>query len=174
MRVGLAKTVSENVVSSFGRVFNGRPVVAWLEADWASLLWPACQQGLTQLLCRYTRNAPGCETLTSITREARALRAPGQLLFALGLVADAHQIGKAISKSLKSGTARPAAAQATRSLANWSAVWAGAELFGTGGAWLGLATGPGAAVTTGVGALVGGCVGFFASEWIARRIEAPN
>ena len=72
------------------------------------------------------------------------------------------------------GNVRPAAAQATRSLTTWGAVWAGAELFGTGGALLGLEMGPGAAVTSGVGALMGGFVGLFASEWLARRIDLSN
>jgi hypothetical protein len=92
----------------------------------------------------------------------------------MGIVSDAHQMSKAIGKSMTSGNVRPAAAQATRSLTTWGAVWAGAELFGTGGALLGLETGPGAAVTSGVGALMGGFVGLFASEWLARRIEMSN
>ncbi len=174
MHVRLAKSASENLIASFAALFGKGPAGLGLKSELANVLWPACQRGLSNLVCKYARNPPGCGALVTVTSELRAIRVPGHLLFALGLAADAHQIGKAIGKSLQSGTVRPAAAQATRSLTNWSAVWAGAELFGSGGAWLGVVTGPGAAVTSGVGALVGGCVGFFASEWIARHIEAPN
>ncbi len=144
------------------------------ESNWPWLLWPACQKGLASLVCKYTKNSSTCETLARFTGEFRTLRVPGQLLFALGLISDARQIGEAIGRSFKSRTLRPAAAQATRSFTSWSAVWAGAELFGTGGALLGIATGPGAAVTSGVGALIGGYVGLVASDWVARRIEVPN
>ena len=139
--------------------------------SWTALLWPACQQSLAQLLCRYSRNTARCEAVTRVTANVRSAPVPGQLLFALGLAADAHQMTKAITKSVRTGTMRPAAAQATRSLTTWGAVWAGAELFGTGGAILGLEVGPGAVVTSGIGAMIGGVVGLFASEWLARRID---
>jgi len=144
------------------------------ELAWSELIWPACQRGLVRLACTYTRNSLRCEALVKATSELRGMRATGQLLFALGIVTDARRMGKAIGKSVRARNMRPAAAQATRSLTNWSAVWAGAELFGTGGALLGVATGPGAVVTSGVGALVGGYVGLYASEWIARRIDLVN
>jgi|GEM_PF-3068631 len=172
--VGLAKTAGEALFTSAFRLVSASPVASRLRHDLPSLVWPACQGGLARLICSYSGNARGCQALARVTGEFRGVRASGQLLFVLGLAGDAHQLGAAISKSLKSGTVRPAAAQATRSLTSWSAVWAGAELFGTGGALLGLASGPGAVVASGVGALVGGCVGLFASDWLARRIEVPN
>ncbi len=148
--------------------------LAQKEPSWRLLFWPACQQGLAHLICLYSKDSLRCEALTRVTSGLRGARAPGHFLFALGVAADAHQMSKAIGRSVKSGTVRPAAAQATRSLTTWGAVWAGAELFGTGGALLGLETGPGAVVTSGVGALMGGFVGLFASEWLARRIDMSN
>jgi len=144
------------------------------DLSWSEVLWPACQRGLVRLACKYTRKSLKCEALLKATSEFHGMRATGQLLFALGIITDARQMSRAIDKSVRSRNIRPAAAQATRSLTNWSAVWAGAELFSTGGALLGVATGPGAVVTSGVGALVGGYVGLLASEWIARRIDVAN
>jgi hypothetical protein len=144
------------------------------EPSWSGLLWPACRQGLAHLMSTYSRNSLRCEALARVTSGIRGVRTPGHLLLALGVFSDAHQMSRAIGKSVKSGNVRPAAAQATRSLTTWGAVWVGAELFGTGGALLGLEMGPGAAVTSGVGALMGGFVGLFASEWLARRIDLDN
>ena len=47
----------------------------------------------------------------------------------------------------------------------------GAELLGLGGALAGIETGPGVVVTGGIGAVVGGFIGLFASNWLARKIE---
>jgi hypothetical protein len=161
------------IATSFGPAGNMRQTsVASL--SWPELLWPACQRGLLRLACKYTRHSLKCGTWVQATSELRGTRVTGQLLVALGIVTDVRQMSKAIGKSVRSRNMRPAAAQATRSLTNWSAVWAGAELFGTGGALLGVATGPGAVVTSSVGALVGGYVGLLASEWIARRIDLAN
>jgi hypothetical protein len=176
--VGLAKSAGVDLGSSVAGFLRGGASamggIRAVEFTWLWLLKPACQQGIASLMRSYTSNARGCVTLARVKGELRSLRAPGHLMFALGIISDARQITGAIGRSIRSRTLRPAAAQATRSLTNWSAVWAGAELFGTGGALLGMATGPGAVVTSGVGALLGGYVGLVASEWIARRIEAPN
>jgi len=171
------ETLGHSMASFFGD-YNASLLLAQgpshAELSWSELLWPACQRGLVRLACKYTRNSQKCEALVKATSEFRGMRATGQLLFALGIVTDARQMSKAIGRSVRSRNMRPAAAQATRSLTNWSAVWAGAELFGTGGALLGVGTGPGAVVTSGIGAFVGGYVGLFASEWIARRIYLAN
>ena len=89
----------------------------------------------------------------------------------MGLVSDAWQMKKAIDRSIDAGSVRPAAAQATRSLTTWGAVWAGAEILGVGGALAGIETGPGALVTGTVGAIVGGCLGLYASNWLVTKIE---
>jgi outer membrane lipoprotein SlyB len=109
--------------------------------------------------------------VAKVTGEIQRARASGGLLFALGVATDAWQMKKAINRSFETGTVRPAAAQATRSLTTWGAVWAGAELLGLGGALLGIETGPGVVVTSSVGAIVGGCIGLFASDWLARKID---
>lgn len=171
------ETLGHSIASFFGdsnASLRGAEGPGHSETSWSGLLWPACQRGLVRLACKYTRHSLERDVLVKATSELRGMRATGQLLLALGIVTDARQLSKAISKSVRSRNVRPAAAQATRSLTNWSAVWAGAELFGTGGALLGVATGPGAVVTSSVGALVGGYVGMFASEWIARRIDVAN
>jgi hypothetical protein len=99
------------------------------------------------------------------------LRIGHRALVAVGLFVDAWQLGKAIERSVLAKSARPATAQAARSLTTWGAVWAGVELFGSGGAVLGIELGPGVVVVSAVGAAVGGCVGFFAGDWLARQIE---
>jgi hypothetical protein len=180
---GLARSTGLNLFSSIAGELAVRTMragknmlgAATTEFTRWGLFGYACQNRLPRLVCEYAK-APllCCESLARTTTEFRALRAPGQLLFAIGIVSDARQLGVAINRSFRSRTMRPAAAQATRSLTNWSAVWAGAELFGTGGALLGIATGPGAAVTSGVGAVIGGYVGLVASEWLVRRIETAN
>ena len=96
------------------------------------------------------------------------------MLFALGIASDAWQLKQAIGRSIATKTLRPAAAQAMRSLTTWGAVWAGAELLGIGGALAGLETGPGVVVTSSVGAIVGGLLGLFASNWLVRRIESSQ
>jgi len=106
-----------------------------------------------------------------VTGELASSRASGSVLFAVGVAADAWRMKKAVGRSFEAKTVRPAAAEATRSLTTWGAAWAGAELLGIGGALAGLETGPGAIVTGGLGAVVGGCLGMFASDWLAYKIE---
>jgi hypothetical protein len=100
------------------------------------------------------------------------LRIGHRALVGAGLLLDTWQMVKAIQRSFATKSTRPAAAQAARSLTTWGAIWAGVELFGTGGALLGIELGPGVVVTTAAGATVGGCVGLFAGDWIAKQIEA--
>ena len=95
-------------------------------------------------------------------------------MFVLGVASDAWQMKQAIDRSLAAGTFRPAAAQVTRSLTTWGSVWAGAELLGIGGAIVGIETGPGVVVTSGLGAIIGGFLGLFASNWLARKIESAR
>jgi hypothetical protein len=47
-------------------------------------------------------------------------------------------------------------------------------LLGLGGALAGIETGPGIVVTSGIGAIVGGFIGLFASNWLARKIESAG
>ncbi len=135
------------------------------------VLWPLCQEGLARLVCRISADRGRCLKVVKATSELANSRVSGRLLLAAGVAVDAWRMKKAISRSVESRTVRPAAAQATRSLTTWGAAWAGAELLGIGGALAGLETGPGALVTGGLGALVGGCVGMFASDWLAQKIE---
>lgn len=102
------------------------------------------------------------------------LRFGHHALVAVGVVVEAWQMAQAIKRSIVLRSARPATAQAARSLTTWGAVWAGVELFGTGGAMLGIELGPGVVISTAIGATVGGCVGFFASDWVARQIEVAR
>lgn len=108
----------------------------------------------------------------ALTRERiLSLRLGHHALVAAGFVIEAWQMAQAVRRSVAQRSARPATAQAARSLTTWGAVWAGVELFGTGGAMLGIPLGPAVVVTTAIGATVGGCVGFFAGDWVARQIE---
>lgn len=108
----------------------------------------------------------------ALTRERiLSLRLGHHALVAAGFVIEAWQMAQAVRRSVAQRSPRPATAQAARSLTTWGAVWAGVELFGTGGAMLGLELGPAVVVTTAIGATVGGCVGFFAGDWVARQIE---
>ena len=155
----------------------------WSSAEWTSsnraktlaglgqMLWPLCREGLARLICRLSSDRSRCMSIAKVSGEVAASKASGSVLFAVGLAADAWRMKKAIDRSLEAKTVRPAAAQATRSLTTWGATWAGAELLGIGGALAGLETGPGALVTGGVGAVVGGCLGMFASDWLAKKIE---
>ncbi len=135
------------------------------------LIWPLCQQGLARIVCRFSADRSRCTAIARFTGEFTNPRASGGVVFALGVASDAWQMKKAIDRSVEAGTLRPAAAQATRSLTTWGAVWAGAELLGLGGALVGIETGPGVVVTSGIGAIVGGFIGLFASNWLARKIE---
>lgn len=108
----------------------------------------------------------------SVSRHRLAgLRVGHHALVAAGFIIEAWQMARAIHRSVSLRSARPATAQAARSLTTWGAVWAGVELFGTGGALLGIELGPAVVVTTAIGATIGGCVGFFAGDWVARQIE---
>ena len=138
------------------------------------MLWPLCQEGLARLVCRLSSDRGRCLKLVKWTSELSNSKASGSFLLVAGVAVDAWRMKKAIGRSLDTKTMRPAAAQATRSLSTWGAAWAGAELLGLGGALAGLETGPGAIVTGGVGALVGGCLGMFASDWLAQRIESTK
>jgi hypothetical protein len=106
-------------------------------------------------------------------RAALGLRIGQRALVMAGLVIDAWQVAKALQRSLAAKSARPVTAQAARSLTTWGAIWAGVELFGTGGALMGIELGPGVVVTSVLGATVGGCVGFFAGNWVAEQIDHP-
>lgn len=108
----------------------------------------------------------------ALTRERLVgLRIGHRALVAAGFVIEAWQMAQAVRRSVAQRSPRPATAQAARSLTTWGAVWAGVELFGTGGAMLGIPLGPAVVATTAIGATVGGCVGFFAGDWVARQIE---
>lgn len=142
--------------------------------SWSRLIWPICQQGLARMVCRFSADRSRCTTIANFTSEFANPRASGGVVFALGVASDAWQMKKAIDRSVEGRSLRPAAAQATRSLTTWGAVWAGAELLGLGGALAGIETGPGIVVTSGIGAIVGGFIGLFASNWLARKIESAG
>lgn len=137
-------------------------------------LWPLCQDGLSRLVCHLSADRGRCLKFAKVTSGLSNSKPPGGFLFAMGVAMDAWHMNIAIHRSLERKTLRPAAAQATRSLTTWGAAWAGAELLGLGGALAGIETGPGALVTGGIGALVGGCLGMFASDWLAQKIEPPQ
>ena len=149
----------------------GRGAVQNSTAAWGRLIWPLCQQGLARIACRFSADRSRCTAIARFTGEFTDPRASGGVVFALGVASDAWLMKKAIDRSLEAKTLRPAAAQATRSLTTWGAVWAGAELLGLGGALAGIESGPGVVVTSGIGAIVGGFIGLFASNWLARKIE---
>lgn len=112
------------------------------------------------------------QTVPPWTRQRLAgLRLGHHVLMAAGFVIEAWQMARAIHRSVCQRSARPATAQAARSLTTWGAVWAGVELFGTGGALLGIELGPAVVVMTAIGATIGGCVGFVAGDWVARQVE---
>jgi len=158
-----------------GRRFNelarGTGAVPNSNAAWGRLIWPICQQGLARIVCRFSADRSRCTAIARFAGEFTNPRASGGVVFALGVASDAWLMKKAIDRSLEAKTLRPAAAQATRSLTTWGAVWAGAELLGLGGALAGIESGPGVVVTSGIGAIVGGFIGLFASNWLARKIE---
>jgi hypothetical protein len=161
------------IVSSwhFNKLGQGGDAAQSAMSHWSRLIWPICQQGLARIVCRFSADRSRCTAIARFTGEFANPRASGGVVFALGVASDAWQMKKAIDRSVETKTLRPAAAQATRSLTTWGAVWAGAELLGLGGALAGIETGPGVVVTSGIGAIVGGFVGLFASNWLARKIE---
>ena len=150
-----------------------RPAATSFDA-WSRMIWPICQQGIARIICRFSADRSRCAAIAKFTGEFSPARGSSGLLFALGVASDAWQMKKAIGRSVATRTLRPAAAQATRSLTTWGAVWAGAELLGIGGALAGIETGPGVVVTSGVGAIVGGFLGLFASNWLAQKIESAR
>ncbi len=168
--MGNSSLVPERARSHAFSAEISRPNTTSFDA-WSRLLWPIFQQGVTRIVCRFSTDRSRCAAIAKFTGEFSNARASGGVLFALGLVSDAWQMKMAIGRSVATRTLRPAAAQATRSLTTWGAVWAGAELLGIGGALAGIETGPGVVVTSGVGAIVGGFLGLFASNWLAKKIE---
>lgn len=139
---------------------------------WGPLLLQMGYKGFGRALSHISSHG-FVQTVSPWTRQRLAgLRLGHHALVAAGFVIEALQMARAIHRSVRLRSARPATAQAARSLTTWGAVWAGVELFGTGGALLGIELGPAVVVTTAIGATVGGCVGFFAGDWIAKQIES--
>ncbi len=101
----------------------------------------------------------------------RALRFSSRALGAVGFAVEAWQMSQAVRRSIARQSARPATAQVARTVTRWSSAWAGAKLFGATGALLGVELGPGAVLTSALGATVGGCVGYVTGQWIARRVD---
>jgi hypothetical protein len=142
---------------------------------WGPLLLQMGQKGLGRALAQM--NTRGFVQLVPTWTRQRisGLRIGHHAFVAVGFAVEAWQMVRAIRRCIRHRSTRPAAAQAVRSLTTWGAVWSGVELFGAGGALLGLELGPAVVVTTALGATVGGCVGFFAGDWVAQQIElAPS
>jgi hypothetical protein len=159
-------------LAAFDDARLGRAVVGPCVATSIPLLLHWCQTSLARAFPKL--NGHGfIGALSPLTRQRIAASRVGhRALVAAGLVVDAWQLSKAIERSFAAKSARPATAQAVRSLTTWGAVWAGVELFGSGGAVLGIELGPGVVVVSAIGATIGGCVGFFAGDWVARQIES--
>lgn len=94
-----------------------------------------------------------------------------QFVAGVGIVLTIYDLEQASVVSYRTQSARPIAAATVRQVGGWSGAWAGAELLGAGGAAVGIETGPGALVTGAVGAVVGGVLGYFGADIIARHIE---
>lgn len=89
----------------------------------------------------------------------------------VGFAMTAVNVGNAAEKSIRTGSARPIAAEAVRQAGGWAAAWAGMKLGAAGGALVGIGTGPGALATGAIGSVVGGVAGYFGFDWIADHID---
>jgi hypothetical protein len=89
----------------------------------------------------------------------------------IGFTMSAINLAHATEQSMKTGSARPIAAEAVRQAGGWAAAWAGMKLGAAGGALVGIQTGPGAVVTGAIGGVVGGVAGYFGFDWIADHIS---
>jgi hypothetical protein len=141
-------------------------------AAWGPLLWQLGHKGLGRVLTQLNQRGFMQAMSPTARQQLRGLRIGHGALVLAGVAVDVWQMAKAVRRSVSMRSALPATAQAARSLTTWGAVWAGAELFGTGGALMGLELGPGVVITTAIGATVGGCVGFFAGDWVAQQVES--
>jgi hypothetical protein len=94
-----------------------------------------------------------------------------QFVAGVGIVLTIYDLEQASVVSYRTRSARPIAAATVRQVGGWGGAWAGAELLGAGGAAVGIETGPGALVTGAIGAVIGGFLGYFGADVVARHIE---
>jgi LysM domain len=94
-----------------------------------------------------------------------------QGLQVVGFVMTAVDLNSAAQKSVTNHSVKPITAEVVRQAGSWASTWAGMKLGASGGALLGIETGPGALLTGFLGGVVGGAAGYFGFDWIADHID---
>lgn len=89
----------------------------------------------------------------------------------VGFTLSAVELGGAASRSVDEKSVRPIGAETLRQAGGWAGAWAGVKLGAAAGAMMGIETGPGVAVTIGVGSIIGGSAGYFGADWVADHID---
>ncbi len=94
-----------------------------------------------------------------------------QFVQGVGIVISVHDLTHASVESYRQESVKPIGAESIRQIGGWGSAVAGMKLGTWIGGLFGIKAGPGAAITAGVGGLIGGVGGYFGADWIADHIH---
>jgi hypothetical protein len=108
------------------------------------------------------------------TTAAVAARGVSRAVGVGGMIMTGYDLTVAGNDSIKSRSAAPITAEVVRQTGGWASAWVGMKGGAALGGFLGLETGPGAVVTAGIGAVVGGVVGYWGFDIAADTFIHEN